>query len=123
MTEKLPKERLLDPALKAKGRRPYFFQDPAADRLMAITMALAGELSVTRERLDTLERVLAGKGILAQEEIEAFRPDDDAKNARATLRNDYVRRVLRIIQAEFDELDQMKAEDEYQRYQEELARD
>lgn len=113
--------KLLDPALKAKGRRPYFHDDPAVDKVLAIAMALAAELSVTRERLDTVERILAAKGVMGQAEIDAWRPDDDAKNARASLRNDYVRRVLRIIQQELDELEQMKAEDEYQRIINDLA--
>ncbi len=113
--------KLLDPALKAKGRRPYFHHDPAVDKVLAIAMALAAELSVTRERLDTVERILAAKGVMRQDEIDAWRPDDDAKNARAALRNDYVRRVLRIIQQELDDLEQMKAEDEYQRVVRELS--
>lgn len=118
---KVSDPRLLDPALKAKGRRPYFHDDPAVDKVLAIAMALAAELSVTRERLDTVERILAGKGLLAQAEIDAWRPDEDAKNERAAMRNDYVRRVLRIIQQEIDGLEQMKAEDEYQRVIRELA--
>ena len=55
--------KLLNSTAKAKGRRPYFFDDPAVDKLLAMTMALAGELAVTRERLDTVERILAEKGL------------------------------------------------------------
>lgn len=113
--------RLLDPALKAKGRRPYFHDDPAVDKVLAVAMALAAELSVTRERLDTVERILAAKGLLAQEEIDAWRPDEEAKAARAVLRNDYVRRVLRIVQQDLDELERMRAEDEYRRVVRELG--
>ena len=32
---------------KAKGQRPYFFADPAVERVLNITMAVAGELAVT----------------------------------------------------------------------------
>ena len=39
--------------LAAKGRRPQFLDDPDSDRLLAMIMALTGELAVLRERLDT----------------------------------------------------------------------
>lgn len=38
---------------KAKGKRPYYFANPDVDRLLSMVMALTGELSVTRDRLDT----------------------------------------------------------------------
>jgi hypothetical protein len=34
---------------KAKGQRPAYFSDPAVDKLLSMTMALAGEVSVLRE--------------------------------------------------------------------------
>ena len=40
---------------KPKGKRPYFFDDPAVERVLNITMAVASELAVARERVDTLE--------------------------------------------------------------------
>lgn len=112
---------LMNPRMKAKGRRPYFFDDPAVDKLLAIVLALMGELSVTRERLDTVERILAGKGQLSEAEIDAFRPDDAAKNARTTMRNEYVARVLRILANELEELEQGKADAAYKETVEKLA--
>ena len=44
---------------KAKGKRPVYFNDPECDKLLAIVMAVAGELAAVRERLDTLERIPA----------------------------------------------------------------
>lgn len=111
----------MNPSLKAKGRRPYFFDDPAVDKLLAITLALMGELSVTRERLDTVERILASKGQLSEAEIDAFRPDEGAKNARTQMRNEYVARVLRILANELEELEQGQAESAYKETVEKLA--
>jgi hypothetical protein len=113
--------RLRDPALKAKGRRPYFHDDPAVDKVLAVAMALAAELSVTRERLDTVERLLAEKGLLSAAEIDAWRPDDAAKQERAVLRSDFVRRVLRIVQQDLDEIEQARDEGAYTRLVSELA--
>ncbi len=40
----------------AKGKKPQYFSDPAIDKLLSIVISMAGELSVTRERLDTVQR-------------------------------------------------------------------
>jgi hypothetical protein len=112
---------LLSSTAKAKGRRPYFFDDPAVDKLLAITMAIAGELSVTRERLDTVERILGEKGMLSALEIDAWRPDEQAKQERAQMRQEYIARVLMILQNELEELEQNKASADYEALQKELA--
>ncbi len=107
--------------LKAKGRRPYFFDDPVNDKLLAMLMAVAGELAVTRERLDTVERILAQKGQLTPAEVDAYRPDEQAKAERGQMRQEYIARVMRILQNELDELEQMKADENYRRIVEELG--
>jgi hypothetical protein len=87
---------------KAKGGRPYFFQDPAVERVLNITMAVAGELAVMRERMDTLERLLADKGLLDQSAIEAYVPDEAAGAERQQWHAEYIARVLRIVQQELE---------------------
>jgi hypothetical protein len=114
--------KLLNSTAKAKGRRPYFFKDPAIDKLLAMTMAIAGELAVSRERQDTVERILSEKGLLSAAEIDAWRPDETAKQERAALRQEYISRVLMILQNELEELEQQKAASDYEALQEELAR-
>jgi predicted nucleic acid-binding Zn-ribbon protein len=89
---------------KAKGKRPYFLEDPALERVLNITMAVTQELAVVRERLDTLERILEKKGILSQAEIEAFEPDEEQAQARQHLHASYIARVLRIVQQELEAL-------------------
>lgn len=39
---------------KAKGKRPYFLAEKQTEQTLSITMALAMELAVARERIDTL---------------------------------------------------------------------
>lgn len=82
----------------SKGKRPIYFEDPQSDKLLAIVMALTGEVAVLRERLDTLERLLATKGIVSISEIEAYQPDDRAANERSQWRAEYIGRVLRVVQ-------------------------
>lgn len=85
---------------KAKGERPIFFDNPQIDKLLAIIMALTGEVSVLRERLDTLERLIEAKGLLSRQELEAYRPDDAAAAEREQWRAEYIERVLRVIHQE-----------------------
>ena len=88
----------------AKGRRPYFFDDPNIDKLLAMIMALAGEVSVIRERMDTHERLAREKTWATHEAIEDYEPDEVAEAFRAQWRRDYIARVLRIVQVELDQI-------------------
>lgn len=89
---------------KAKGKRPVYFDDPQIDKLLAIVMALAVEVSVLRERLDTLERLVRDKGILSLEEIETYQPDEGAAREREQWRAEYIARILRAIEEELDSM-------------------
>jgi polyhydroxyalkanoate synthesis regulator phasin len=91
---------------KAKGARPYFFEDKAVERVLNITMAVAGEVAVVRERMDTIERLLAAKGLLTNAEIEAFVPTDEQAEERQQWQAEYISRILRIIQQEVETLQQ-----------------
>ena len=90
---------------KPRGKRPYFFDDPAVERVLAITMAVAGEVAVARERLDTLERLLEGKGVLSRDEVESFVPTEAQAEARQAWHAEYIARVLRIVHQELEALE------------------
>ncbi len=93
-------------ANKAKGKRPYFLDNPEVERVMNITMAVAMEVGVMHERLDTIERLLAEKGILNATEIDAFEPNNEEVIARQLWHARYIARVLRIVQQELEALQQ-----------------
>ena len=82
---------------KAAGKRPYFLNEEV-ETVLAITMASVQELAVARQRIDTLERLLEGKGVLSRSEIETFAPDPSAAVERALANQEYIARVLRIVQ-------------------------
>jgi hypothetical protein len=96
---------------KPKGKRPYFFEDPAVERVLAILMAVTQELAVTRERLDTVERLLEKSGHLDRAQIEAYAPEPEAATARAHATRAYIARVMRIVQQEMEAIN--KPEHEY----------
>jgi hypothetical protein len=87
---------------KAKGKRPYFFEDPAVERVLAMLMVVTQELAVTRERLDTVERLLEQHGALKRAEVESYEPDPTAATERAEWSRAYIARVLRIVQQEME---------------------
>lgn len=88
---------------RAKGRRPAPLAGPAdaqhhgehLDTLMAIVTALVAELSVVRQRLDTVERLLEAGGALSREAIEGYAPDPDAARERGLMIREYIHRVMR----------------------------
>jgi hypothetical protein len=89
---------------KAKGKRPEFHSDPAIDRLLSLTMALVGEVSVLRERMDTVERLLEAKGSISQADIDAYVPAPAAAEERGLATRAYVARVMRGFQQEVEAL-------------------
>ncbi len=91
---------------KAKGKRPQYFDDPANDRTLSIVMAIAGELSVLRERLDTVERLLDAKGSVSRADIETYVPDRAAAAERGLLTKEYVARIMRGVQQDMESLTQ-----------------
>ncbi len=88
---------------KPSGKRPYFL-DPQVERVLAITMAAVQELAVARQRVDTLERILEAKGVLTRDEIEQFAPSADQAAERGLWTQEYLARVLRIVQQEAEGL-------------------
>ncbi|NBC36016.1 hypothetical protein GTZ99_05535 [Novosphingobium sp. FSY-8] len=90
---------LKDAGAKPAGKRPYFL-DAQVEKVLAITMSLAQELAVARQRNDTLERLLKAKGILAEGEVDTFVPDKAAAAERQMWNQEFIARILRIVQQE-----------------------
>jgi hypothetical protein len=88
----------------AKGRRPEFSGDPQIDKLVSIVMNLAAEVSVLRERLDTIERIAAERELFTGADIDDFviTPVIDAQ--REKWRSAYLDRVLWAMREEIDQL-------------------
>jgi hypothetical protein len=98
----------LDPLALAgarpKGKRPWFLESRDAERLMTIVMALAQEVSVMRERMDTIERLLEKNGRLTRADIEAFAPTKAEANERGAWTQEFLARILRVLQQEQEAL-------------------
>jgi hypothetical protein len=90
-------------ARTAKGKRPQYFADPATDKLLNMVVNLLGELSVTRDRLDTVERLLEARGVVPLAEIETYRPTKETEAGRDERRAQMIQRVLRPVEMELEE--------------------
>ncbi len=88
----------------AKGKRPQYFLDPAVDKLHLMVMALIGELSVCRDRLDTVERLIEKHKLFTVQEIEDYMPDLKADAERTERRLAYLRRIMKGITDEIAQL-------------------
>ncbi len=93
--------------IKAKGKRPQYFEDPAIDRTLSIVMALVGEVSVMRERMDTIERLLDAKGTISRTDIEAYQPDRAAGKERGLITKTYIARIMRGVQQDLEALEDL----------------
>lgn len=89
---------------KPQGKRPEYFSDPMAEQSFSITMALMAELAVARERIDSLERILEAKGIVSQDEINSYVPDQAAGEQRQTAQTEYCARVFRALQQQVESM-------------------
>src|SRR5690554_1994009 len=97
---------------KAKGARPYFFEDPSQDKLLAMLMGLVGEVSILVDRVDTLERILVHKGVLTEGCVDTYIVDPAAREARDTKREQLLGNVLRIINQDQEDPDGGKPNDQ-----------
>lgn len=89
---------------KAKGTRPQYFADPAIDKVLSITMALAGEVAVMRDRMDSIERLLEKGEPFTRAAVDAFLPDAQIREERDAWREEFLGNVLRIVHQEREEL-------------------
>lgn len=95
---------------KARGKRPAYLSTPESDRLLSMLMALASDVAVMRERLDTVERLLDTRGVVTRADIETYRPSRDAAYERGLLHRELVNRLLRGVQQDMEALAEAEPE-------------
>lgn len=65
--------------------------------LFGMVTALTGELAITRERLDTLERLVEKAGILERADIETFEASPEQADERHTIRQRLIAKAFRPL--------------------------
>lgn len=81
---------------KVKGKPSVFFKDPAIDQVMTFLIELLTEVSVLRDRVDTLEHVLQQRDVIAADAIESHQHDEANEKRRAAERKALLERVMRM---------------------------
>ena len=72
---------------------PAFFDNPAIDNLIAVTLELGGELWVVRERLRLMEQLLTTHGKVTSEMIEQYLPCAEEQARVKAERDAFVNRI------------------------------
>ena len=75
----------------ARGKRPRFYEAPGLDQAMSMILVLAQEMTVLRDRLDTVERVATEAGLGAA--IEAYEPPQAVLEIREARRQAFLTRL------------------------------
>ncbi|MEP4892366.1 MAG: hypothetical protein ABJV04_20305 [Aliiglaciecola sp.] len=96
-----------------KGKRPSFYDAPESDYLMHMVMVLAQELSATRDRLDTLEKLAIQNNQIGPDDVENYTPDQDTLEQREARRQQFLGNLFSVMSQESAEL---KARDNKSRF-------
>ena len=86
----------------AKGKKPISLDGRSIDNLMAMIMTLTQEISVLRDRLDTIEVLLAEKETISLEDIDNFVPSDDVVMQRKEKRQLLLKRILLPLEKDLE---------------------
>jgi len=101
-----------------KGKRPSFFDTRGVDYLMHMVMVLSQELSVTRDRLDTLEHLIEENNLLKRTDFDKFKPDQACLEEREKNRQAMIKNLFSVMEQEAAEI---ATKDTKQRFDEVIA--
>lgn len=87
-----------------KGKRPNFYATPGVDYLMHMVMVLAQELSATRDRLDTIEKLAADNNAFTAQDIEQYTPSQETLEQREARRQAFLASLFSVMTQESAEL-------------------
>lgn len=94
------------PPIPAQGDAPVnFFDTPGMDGLYRMCLSLAEQLALTRDRLDTLERILQARGGPTQEELNLFEPSETDEKAKAALMAQIADNILAPLDASIGQIE------------------
>jgi hypothetical protein len=85
-----------------RGGRPFFFDDPAIDKVLNMVVTLAGEVWALRERLAAMEGIGVRQGSLSATEVDdyEFTPEQDQRLAGQ--RKEFIESLFRVLQEQVD---------------------
>lgn len=81
----------------ARGNRPQSLDDREVEEVLNIALALLVELSVSNDRIDRLERIVAAQGGMTVEQLRDTRYDGGVADERQQAMEALLARVLRVL--------------------------
>ena len=111
----------MNPNKIIRGKRPAIHETPSVDYLMHMVTVLAQELSTTRDRLDTLERVAEQKSLLTEADIETYQPTEEALEAREHNRQQFLTNLFSVMTQQAAEIERGDTKARFEGVIEELA--
>lgn len=105
----------------AKGKRPGFYEAEGMDEAMSMIMVLASELSVLRDRLDTIEHIAAAKGVDLGSEIEKFKAGPEILAAREKHRQEFLDRLYYVTKKKAVEQSTKDTDERYKNVLKDIA--
>ena len=96
MSERKPMQRTI------RGGRPFFFQDPATDKVLNMVVTLAAEVWALRERQAALEAIGVRQGSLSATEVDEFEFSAEQEARLASDRKEFIESLFRVLQEQAD---------------------
>ena len=81
-----------------RGGRPFFFADPAIDKLLNMVITLGSEVWALRERLAAMEALQIRSGALGANEIDEHEFSAADEERLAAERKEFIDNLFRILQ-------------------------
>jgi hypothetical protein len=85
-----------------RGGRPFFFADPAIDKVLNMVVKLGSEVWALRERLAAVEGIQVRQGSLGQGEVDDYEFTPEQETALAVERKEFIDNLFRILQEQVD---------------------
>ena len=81
-----------------RGGRPFFFDDPAVDKVLNMVVTLASEVWALRERVAAMEGIGLRQGSLSPGEVDdyEFTPEQEARMSAD--RKEFIDNLFRVLQ-------------------------
>lgn len=99
-----------------KGNRPWFLGEPQAERVLSMVLAVASEVGVLYDKLDTVARV-AGEGKpFTLDDLEKFTVTPEIESAREAWRRGFLDRMFRILREEVENPSQAERTSKYESF-------
>lgn len=113
----------MNPNKTIKGKRPEFYETPGVDYLMHMVMVLAQELSATRDRLDSIERLSEDGKPATPGNIEAYSPTQLVLEEREARRQKLLENLFSVMDQEAAEISNQDTKERFDTVIEDLAKD